>query len=1214
MNRLRSRFPVVFAVIVSVLITWLKPFPASGASLALTLVLQVFLPGYLLARALGLLRDQHPIMRFVWMLGCGLGLTIVLGGLLRYLNTPVPIYLLVLHGIMLVLALIKPAQPPSSTTPWKFERRNIPLYLLIACMCAIVFWVGVQASRYRIALVVPTVYAAEANWLANEADHFSTPDRWIGFTEAAQVASRTRLDGWTYTQAAWSWASGVPAPDLFWYDLMPLFLWMLPLITFATAYLLSRREDTAAWCVIGLTALTLFTLDANVYGGMGNSLFYGSQVIAFNTVRVASTILVVPLAIYALLSFLACPNRRGLIPILLLGHALAFMRVRQIFILEVVAWATLAFWWLAAPSRKRLVLALPLVLGLISFAILPFQYYIQPSLQGQVYLTGAFPTATTDPNSLISTAGSEPIHILEGIYFRVLHGVPLLGDTLIIDPATWFYSPLIGLAMGIGLIAGWRWRRSLALQYLFATTGAITLLVFVPGVTALYTRIFGAAASADLIGGLSFALPVPIALGFGAAWGLDRIGCSPRLHALVSIGAALFLLLLLFEPVSFLYDSPHDQIEAINTTYEMRQIRPFDQQMLADLPSVIDVKTTTRILTDESTGGYLVETFPNIFVPARESPPSIIQAKTRLLDDDVPFVDADDITYLRDYQFTDAIVQANAFAATTLLLQPERYELLKNSAGYLIFRLVDEPQVNAADRLFSQMNQVYATLDLPRWQGGQFFLPRSADPKPWEAIAAAWKEQPASDTSRFGLAMTYLLMGRDQDALPLWEGLYQARPEIPFLADALAYTWRQMGNGKRSVAPLLQNLEAGQAYIRVLAARTLLTDSFFYLIDSTQIDQIIRITQSDALAWDQLAEWNFPVDIRQRAALLMSAKRWDTAEAWMARIVPIEIKPSDLVTRAALRLMQGDVTGALALLQPATDADWLTMRRYQHPDRWTAADNMAAQLYDRLRSSQATQTDATSLMTLTQPGAGLVMQPSLKQVDHALTVTATFGSFVPAYVPTTWRALVVSPDASIQYGKVDVPAGTVADALMRAALTVDLPADLPPLIPARVIVQSLYSDALVYDSVSVNTVLNRPASAQMPSDAQPAEMHFGDHITLTGSRAAVKDGILTLALYWQTDAELPEDYQVFVHVIDANGDLAAQDDSAPVGGRYPTNTWLAKTLIEDRYRLTIPAKPGDYQVYVGLYRLADLTRLSIMPMGENVTDNQARLFQFTLPG
>ncbi len=81
---------------------------------------------------------------------------------------------------------------------------------------------------------------------------------------------------------------------------------------------------------------------------------------------------------------------------------------------------------------------------------------------------------------------------------------------------------------------------------------------------------------------------------------------------------------------------------------------------------------------------------------------------------------------------------------------------------------------------------------------------------------------------------------------------------------------------------------------------------------------------------------------------------------------------------------------------------------------------------------------------------------------------------------------------------------------------------------------------------------------------------------------------LHLVLYWQAETPVAESYTVFVHLLDAAGQLVAQQDNLPVTGLAPTDTWQPGTLIRDPYRLAIPetAAPGTYQVQIGLYTAA----------------------------
>jgi len=105
------------------------------------------------------------------------------------------------------------------------------------------------------------------------------------------------------------------------------------------------------------------------------------------------------------------------------------------------------------------------------------------------------------------------------------------------------------------------------------------------------------------------------------------------------------------------------------------------------------------------------------------------------------------------------------------------------------------------------------------------------------------------------------------------------------------------------------------------------------------------------------------------------------------------------------------------------------------------------------------------------------------------------------------------------------------------------------------------------------------------------DIRFGDAIRLRGyslSGNVVAPGdMLQLALFWQADALRPiaTRYKVFVHILDANENIAAQVDREPGGGLVPTTIWQPGQTIVDRYGLAIPsnAAPGRYRIAIGLY-------------------------------
>ena len=101
---------------------------------------------------------------------------------------------------------------------------------------------------------------------------------------------------------------------------------------------------------------------------------------------------------------------------------------------------------------------------------------------------------------------------------------------------------------------------------------------------------------------------------------------------------------------------------------------------------------------------------------------------------------------------------------------------------------------------------------------------------------------------------------------------------------------------------------------------------------------------------------------------------------------------------------------------------------------------------------------------------------------------------------------------------------------------------------------------------------------------------------------------LDLTLYWRAPQPLDKDYKVFVHVV-RDGQVAAQHDSEPGLGGFPTSRWRAGEIVTDRHPIQVPpeTQAGSYSVMVGLYDPASGDRAQLsqggdaLPLTGNVT-------------
>jgi hypothetical protein len=92
---------------------------------------------------------------------------------------------------------------------------------------------------------------------------------------------------------------------------------------------------------------------------------------------------------------------------------------------------------------------------------------------------------------------------------------------------------------------------------------------------------------------------------------------------------------------------------------------------------------------------------------------------------------------------------------------------------------------------------------------------------------------------------------------------------------------------------------------------------------------------------------------------------------------------------------------------------------------------------------------------------------------------------------------------------------------------------------------------------------------------------------------------LTLQLWWRALAPPQGNYSVFIHVLNATGEIVAQADGIPLEGRYPTSAWGAGEPIVDTRILVLPSdlSAGDYSLALGLYDPVDGSRLEVVGQG-----------------
>ncbi|KAB2862395.1 MAG: hypothetical protein F9K46_07110 [Anaerolineae bacterium] len=113
---------------------------------------------------------------------------------------------------------------------------------------------------------------------------------------------------------------------------------------------------------------------------------------------------------------------------------------------------------------------------------------------------------------------------------------------------------------------------------------------------------------------------------------------------------------------------------------------------------------------------------------------------------------------------------------------------------------------------------------------------------------------------------------------------------------------------------------------------------------------------------------------------------------------------------------------------------------------------------------------------------------------------------------------------------------------------------------------------------------------------------FGDSIRLHRVKTVfeVRRGEpLTVSLWWSAAEKPTISYSISVFLLDSDGVLRTQHDSAPQNGQSPTNTWTPNQVVLDSHMLEIPKglPRGDYSLAVKVYNSADGQILHILADG-----------------
>jgi hypothetical protein len=139
--------------------------------------------------------------------------------------------------------------------------------------------------------------------------------------------------------------------------------------------------------------------------------------------------------------------------------------------------------------------------------------------------------------------------------------------------------------------------------------------------------------------------------------------------------------------------------------------------------------------------------------------------------------------------------------------------------------------------------------------------------------------------------------------------------------------------------------------------------------------------------------------------------------------------------------------------------------------------------------------------------------------------------------------------------------------------------------------------------VTLGKVKVRPEAYATVEVPYRLDADLGGQATLLGydidRRTVAPGGQVSVTLYWTTQAPVPADHTVFLHLAAPEGPPYAQADGQPQHGAYPTSFWDVGEVVADPRTVVVPVdlSPGEYPLVAGMYLLETGERLPWLAPG-----------------
>jgi hypothetical protein len=144
--------------------------------------------------------------------------------------------------------------------------------------------------------------------------------------------------------------------------------------------------------------------------------------------------------------------------------------------------------------------------------------------------------------------------------------------------------------------------------------------------------------------------------------------------------------------------------------------------------------------------------------------------------------------------------------------------------------------------------------------------------------------------------------------------------------------------------------------------------------------------------------------------------------------------------------------------------------------------------------------------------------------------------------------------------------------------------------------------------------------AQVPPLSVRSGANFEDKVELVGATVQpgriAPGGVARVTAYFKVLKPLDEDYMVFVHEEDAEGQMERLNaDHKPAGGLYPTTQWKVGETVKDEFNIALPsgAPARALNLWVGFWQPQTDARLQLKNPDAVRNDGRNRILLVQVP-